>query len=135
MKRSLLALGLLVVAGLVAACGGASAATGAPAPSTPAGSPGAGAGAITISAKDLKFSTDTLAVPADEAFDLTFDNQEGAPHNVAIYSDPSASVKIFVGEIFTGPAAKTATVQAMPAGSYFFRCDIHPDMKGTVTAS
>ena len=43
--------------------------------------------ALTIAAKDLKFSTSTLSAPADEPFQIVFDNQEGAPHNVAIYRD------------------------------------------------
>jgi plastocyanin len=89
---------------------------------------------VTVTAKDLKFGQTEITVPADEAFDLVLDNQESAPHNVAIYTDESASTKISVGEIFSGPAQKTQSVPAMAAGTYFFRCDVHPDMKGTVVA-
>lgn len=131
MKRLTLTLGLLSLAAVLAACSGASAApaTGAP------GSSGAPAGdTVTITAKDLKFAPTTVTVPAEKAFDLVFDNQEGAPHNVAIYTDSSASTKVSVGEIFSGPAQKTQAVPALAAGSYFFRCDVHPDMQGTITA-
>ena len=131
MKRLILTLGLLSLAAVLAACSGASAAPGSNAPD----SSGAPAGdTVTITAKDLKFAATTVTVPANEAFDLVFDNQEGAPHNVAIYTDSSASTKVSVGEIFSGPAQKTQSVPALAAGSYFFRCDVHPDMQGTITA-
>ena len=53
---------------------------------------------------------------------------------MAIYTDSSASTKISVGEIFAGPGQKTQSVPALAAGSYFFRCDVHPDMQGTIVA-
>jgi plastocyanin len=116
---------------VLAACSGASA--GSPAASPAASAPPAG-DAVVVTAKDLKFGQTNLTVPADEAFDLVLDNQESAPHNVAIYTDSSASTKISVGEIFSGPAQKTQTVPALAAGSYFFRCDVHPDMQGSIVA-
>jgi plastocyanin len=128
MKRLTMTLGLLSLAAVLAACSGASS-TASPAPSAaPAGD------VVTVTAKDLKFGQTEIKVPADEAFDLVLDNQESAPHNVAIYTDETASTKISVGEIFSGPAQKTQSVPAMAAGTYFFRCDVHPDMKGTVVA-
>ena len=131
MKRLTLALGLLSLAAVLAACSGAS--TGSPAASAGASASAAG-DAVTVTARDLKFGQTEITVPADEAFDLVFDNQEGAPHNVAIYADSSASTKISVGEIFSGPAQKTQTVPALAAGTYFFRCDVHPDMQGSIVA-
>ena len=127
MKRLTLALGLLSLAAVLAAC------SGAPAASPAASAPPAG-DAVTVTAQDLKFGQSEITVPADESFDLVFDNQEGAPHNVAIYADSSASTKISVGEIFSGPAQRTQTVPALAAGTYFFRCDVHPDMKGSIVA-
>jgi plastocyanin len=128
MKRLTLTLGLLCLAVVLAACSGSSATPGAASPSTPAGE------AVTITAKDLVFGQAEMIVPADEAFDLVFDNQENLPHNVAIYTDESASTEISVGEIFSGPAQKTQSVPALAAGTYFFRCDVHPDMKGSIVA-
>jgi plastocyanin len=129
MKRLTLTLGLLSLAAVLAACSGSSATPGA---ASPTASPDADA--IVVTAKDLKFGQAEITVPADEAFDLVLDNQENIPHNVAIYTDDSASTKISVGEIFSGPAQKTQAVPAMAAGTYFFRCDVHPDMKGSVVA-
>ena len=86
--------------------------------------------ALTITAKDLVFSTDTLEAPADEPFQIAFDNQESAPHNVAIYRDSSATEKVFGEDPFSGPAAVTYDVPALAPGTYFFRCDVHPEMSG-----
>ena len=84
MKRLVLGLGLVALAALSAACsGGSGASASAPAASAPAASAPAG-DAIIVSAKDLKFSTASITAPADEAFQIVFDNQEAAPHNVAI---------------------------------------------------
>ena len=55
-------------------------------------------------------------------------------HNFAVYKNSKAlsADKIFVGDLFAGPATKTLTFTAPGAGSYYFRCDVHPDtMNGT----
>ncbi len=124
-RRSLLVLCLLAVGALtLTACSaGGAAASVSPPPDA----------AATIDANSLKFSAAELAVPADASFKLFFRNLEGVPHNVAIYRDSSASEKMFVGETVTN-VATTYAVPAIPAGEYFFRCDVHPDMNGTVRA-
>ena len=125
MKRLVPVLGLVALALVLVACSGASAAPTGPAKS-------ADPNALQISSKDLKFSTDKLVAPAGKPFQIAYDNQEAAPHNVAIYTDQSASKKIFVEDPFGGPKQVVYDVPAIAAGSYFFRCDIHPDMKGTL---
>jgi plastocyanin len=91
--------------------------------------------ALTISARDLKFSTSTLSAPASKPFQIAFDNQDGAPHNVAIYRDSSASEKVFGSDPFSGPAAVRYDVPPLAPGSYFFRCDVHPAMSGQLTVN
>lgn len=130
MKRLTLTFGLVVLAVALAACSNTSA---APTESDVPSAPAAG-GSVTVTAKDLKFTAAEVSAPADKAFDLVFDNQDGAPHNVAIYTDSTLSTKVSVGEIFGGPAQKTQAVPALAAGTYFFRCDVHPDMQGTIVA-
>jgi len=127
MKRLTLTLGLLALAAVLAACSGASAAD--PTPAAPAGSPSGDAVAIT--AKDLKFVQTAVPVKADKAFDLVFDNQDGAPHNISI-SNPSGA-NVYKGEIVSGKSV-TYAVPALAAGTYTFICEVHPDMKGTITA-
>jgi plastocyanin len=85
---------------------------------------------LTIAAKDLAFSTSTLSAPANKPFQIAFDNQESAPHNVAIYRDSSAAEKVFGSDPFSGPALVTYGVPALAPGTYFFRCDVHPAMSG-----
>ena len=125
MKRILLALGLVALAAISAACSSAAA---QPAPSGPVDASGP-----TIVAKGMAFSPSTVEVKAGTNFTLHFDNQESAPHNVAIYSDSSASQKISVGEIVSS-AKKDQVVPALAAGTYFFRCDVHTNMTGTIVA-
>ena len=128
MKRLLATVALAAVAFVAAACGTTNAGNGQP--SAPASvDPNAPA----IVAKDIKFVTTQVKVPAGKAFGLSFDNQDGAPHNVAIYADSSASQNLFQGEIFSG-ATRVYQVPALAPGSYFFRCDVHPDMTGTIVA-
>jgi plastocyanin len=124
-RRLVATLGLVVVATAVIACSGAVGSSTMP--------PSIDPNALTIVAKDLQFSTAALTAPAGEPFQITFDNQDGAPHNVAIYRDPSATDKVFVEEPFGGPAVVIYDVPALETGEYFFRCDVHPDMKGTLS--
>ena len=86
MKRLLATLALATVALAAAACSSTSAAGATPAPAAPA-DPNAPA----ITANNLKFAESTVAVPAGKPFQLTFTNQESAPHNVSIYTDASAA--------------------------------------------
>jgi plastocyanin len=127
MKRLTLTLGLLALAAVLAACSGASAV--ALTPAAPAGSPSGDA--VNVAAKDMKFVQTAVPVKADAAFDLVFDNQDGAPHNIAISDASGASV--FKGEIVSSTKV-TYAVPALAAGTYSFICEVHPDMKGTLTA-
>jgi plastocyanin len=99
--------------------------------------PGTGASGNVITAENLAFDRDTLSFPAGVASTLTFQNNDaGQSHNVAIYTDASASTALFQGELLTGVASIEYAIPALEAGSYFFRCDVHPTtMNGTVTVS
>jgi plastocyanin len=128
MKRLTLALGLVALAAVLAACSGASAAPATPAPTTS----GAPAGdAVSITAKDLKFAESQVSVKADKAFSIDFDNQDSAPHNVKISA--ASGAEVFKGEIVSSTKVVYA-VPALAAGTYAFICEVHPDMKGTITA-
>ena len=114
--------GILLAGTVFVACT-AAAGGGGPPPSSPTG------GAV-ITAQNIAFDRGQLAVPAGRPFQLLFENREGAPHNVRIYDD--VDQPLFVGEIFGGPGSRTYEVPAIPAGTHRFRCDVHPDMAGTV---
>jgi plastocyanin len=115
---------------------------GSPSPSetateSPSGSGGGGAPATaSISAAALAFNTDTLSFPADTPVTLTFDNNDaGIPHNVAIYQDQAYTQAKFSGEIVTGPTSVTYDVPPLAAGTYYFKCDVHATMNGTVSVT
>jgi plastocyanin len=127
MKRLTLILGLLALAAVLAACSGASAAPeGASQP--PAGGTGE---AVSVVAKDIAFQTTDVTVKAGAPVTIAFDNQDGAPHNIAISNASGQSV--FKGEIVSSKQV-TYNVPALVAGTYTFICEVHPNMKGTITA-
>lgn len=86
---------------------------------------------IVVESVDMAFDTDTITLTGGEPTTLFYRNLDGAPHNIAIYTDDSASEELFVGETITD-AAVTYEIPALESGTYFFRCDVHPDMNGTV---
>ena len=97
------------------------------------GGGGGGEGPPTVVAKDLAFDTDTLVLPADVESPLVFDNEDpGQPHNLSIYTDDTATEQLFEGEIIDGIAEQTYTIPPIAAGEYYFHCDVHPTMEGTV---
>jgi plastocyanin len=123
----LMAIILLAAAVAVAGCSSSASTATAPRSVDP--------NAITISANGLAFSTSELSIPAGRPFQIVFENHESALHNVAIYTDSSASQPVFGEEPFGGPGQEVYDVPALSAGSYFFRCDVHPEMSGTMTAA
>jgi len=91
--------------------------------------------ALQLTAFDNKFDKDCLAVPGDTDFTIEFSNLDrGIPHNVAIYEDESAAKSFFKGELTDGPGQQKYSVPGVPAGTWFFRCDPHPEMNGTFIA-
>ena len=132
MKRLTLTLGLLALAAVLAACSGAAAApVTTPAAPAPAGAPVPAGGTATVVAKDIAFTTPAVAVTAGSPFTIAFDNKDGAPHNIAI-SD-TGGAKVLTGDIVSSSKV-TYQVPALAAGTYTFICEVHPDMKGTITA-
>jgi plastocyanin len=94
----------------------------------------AAAAAVELSAQSLSFNVQELEVPADTEFEIAFNNQEAQPHNVAILESQGSPNALFKGEIVTGPEETTYQVDPIPAGNYYFQCDVHPTMNGTVVA-
>jgi plastocyanin len=98
-----------------------------PTPSAP------GETVLQLRAANLLFDKRTLSATANSPVTIQFDNADARVlHNFALYNNSSATQKIFGGDLTTGPIVTTYKFTAPAAGTYFFRCDVHPD---TMTGS
>ena len=132
MKRLFQAVALAGLAAMTVACSsGGSGSTPAPTAASSADASAPAAGGTTVVAKDIAFQPTSLTIPADTATAITFDNQDAAPHNIAIKDASGATV--FKGDIQPGQGQITYNVNALPAGAYQFWCEVHPNMTGTLT--
>jgi plastocyanin/uncharacterized membrane protein len=93
--------------------------------------------AVTICAPDdQRFVPERLEAPAGQPFVMRFVNDDpGVQHNVAIYTDESATESLFIGDLILGSGTGRYAVPAIDPGEYYFRCDVHPQMDGTLEAA
>ncbi len=128
-KLLLLPIGFLLAAStLLVACGGSKADLPALATEAADVQPQTG---LTVVAKNLKFDTDTIVVPAGQDVSITLDNQDsGTLHNISVYTNDNDKETVYKGELFKGKDEETYTFTAPSPGVYLFRCDAHPDMNG-----
>ena len=140
MARFSFVLSLVVL--VMVACGGTDQAAPratAPTAATPAAPKCSPSGTtLQLTAERDKFDKDCLAAPADTPFTIEFTNNDKArgddpfyTHNVSIESTTGVRT-FFAGEIVRGPKTVEYRVDALPAGTYGFECDVHPQrMNGT----
>jgi plastocyanin len=92
-----------------------------------------GGGVARIAAEGIAFDTTELALPAEGEAVIAFDNRDaGIPHNVSVYAEQGGEA-LFQGEIITGPATIEYRFPPPDPGSYYFQCDVHPQMQGTAS--
>ena len=128
-RGALIALSIVMVSALAACSGGDDA-------SEPADGNGGGTatvtdGAVEITAADLAFDASTIEATAGEDFTITLVNDDSAPHNISIYSEEGGD-EIVLGDTAEAGESVTVDVSGLEAGTYYFQCDIHPDMNGSV---
>ena len=114
---------VLLLASLVAACGGSA----TPPPSFPAG-------AVVVHAKNRTFDSSQLQIPAATEFSLVLVNEDSDLHNIAIRTAADGKGELLFR--FDPVSLRTVVVTAgpIPKGNYFFLCEVHPSMFGTVFA-
>lgn len=91
-------------------------------------------GNVEITAASLEFSAQTIEATAGEDFTITLVNEDSAPHNISVYTEEGGE------QLALGPTAEagqtvTTDVSSLEPGTYFFVCDIHPDMNGQLVVS
>jgi plastocyanin len=83
---------------------------------------------LEISAENVSFDRNLLVATPNEQVNLIFHNQDaGVLHNVSVYRSRGAEDVIYVGEMFVGVETRTYRFETPGAGSYLYRCDVHPD--------
>lgn len=79
-----------------------------------------------------EFDKDCLAAPADAEFKIALDNGAAEWHNIDILDHPGGT-SLFTGKIFAGPKTMNYAIDPLSAGTYYFRCAVHPlRMNGTL---
>jgi plastocyanin len=136
-RKSILAIGILLLAIIatlaLAGCSSSASSTTSNAPTssqpttTSSTTPG-GPVTINLTAQNIAFDTNTITVAAGANVTINFNNKDsGVPHNFSLYTDSSASTTLYKGQVINGPGTIAYTFTApTKAGTYFFRCDIHP---------
>jgi len=84
----------------------------------------------TVTAAGMRFDVSQLRLAPRVPVEVDLVNRDvGQRHNVAIYR---GSAVIARGAPVTGPSAVAYDFGPLPAGTYTFRCEIVPDMSGTL---
>jgi plastocyanin len=89
-----------------------------------------------LEAKGLEFAPKTLSFKGNSDVVIHFDNQDPLPHDVDITTEEDGQGReIFVSEPFTGPKKVDYRFRTPGPGRLFFRCSVHPNMKGTINVT
>jgi cytochrome c oxidase subunit 2 len=87
---------------------------------------------VQITAHNISWNTNCLAVPQGQPISLTVNNLDaGINHNFAIWNGINTTHQFFASGKFAGVATRTETIPVLPAGKYYFQCNVHgPAMSG-----
>ncbi len=136
-RASTIAAVLGTTAGVAMLAGGIAIAVVAGGEEEPGGGEPPGGAVVNLVAQNIAFSPANLSVPAGQPFTIAFDNRDpGTQHNVEIFDNQELSgTPLFSGDLVTGPAKATYDVGPLDAGTYYFRCVVHPNMTGQIVAA
>jgi plastocyanin len=92
---------------------------------------------VGVTAQGLKFSPTSLKLAAGVRATINFDNKDASTqHNIVIFKGTSASgQQVFRGTVITGPSVIQYPVPPLAPGPYFFHCEIHTTMTGSIAVA
>jgi plastocyanin len=123
---------MILAFGLVlAACSSGSSDSSEPAASNGGSAVEVTDGVAAVTAADLAFSTNSITAPAGEDFVIRLTNNDSVPHNIAVYAEQGGDV-IATGDVINEGESTEVSVSALEPGTYYFVCDLHPEMNGTL---
>ncbi|MGH2386201.1 MAG: cupredoxin domain-containing protein [Candidatus Limnocylindria bacterium] len=130
LRRGMVFSAVIALVALMAACG-SSTSTDDGGDDTGGGTVAVTDGVVELSADNLEFDANVIQATAGEAFTITFTNNDSAPHNVSVYTEEGGE-EIVLGDVINEGETTDVAVGALDAGEYFFVCDIHPEMTGSI---
>ena len=90
---------------------------------------------FTLAATNVAFDLRQIRLPANQPVHLRLDNKDaGILHNIAVYRDPQAAELVARGKLFDGPEVRDYRFDGFSSGTYYFQCDLHPSMSGSLVA-
>jgi plastocyanin len=88
---------------------------------------------LEIAAENSEEFTKSELTASPGSVTIVFDNQEdGVVHNFALFETEDASEPLAATELQPGPATDEITVD-LEEGEYYYNCQSHPVMEGTLT--
>lgn len=84
---------------------------------------------LVISADNTAYDKDCLAAPVDQPFTIAFANrQKDVRHNVVILKSRDGETLHRGGDPFPGVQTMVYDAPPLPAGDYYFHCEVHPGL-------
>jgi plastocyanin len=91
-------------------------------------------GGTSLTASGLTWDTTELTADAEKPFTVEVSNEDTVIHNFSVYDGKDANgEQLFKGQDVSPGSSAEEDVDALPKGSYYFQCDYHPAMNGTLT--
>lgn len=125
-RRSIVLPGFfLLLAALLVACGESKVDTSNCRPVAPTAK---GRTEVTVKAKDLAFDVECVKVQPGTVVVKFVNEDKGVPHNLHVLGEGST-------DLTSGPDEQTLTLRLTAKGTYDFKCDPHPNMKGAIVVA